>query len=279
MSAMREPLRHMFGIAIVCLGTSLSIHAQWLHSPTPNAPRTRDGKVDMAGAVRRVNGKPDLSGVWQVQGEPRAPGGLFGLGESLNSRYFRDILADFKPNERPLTPAGDARLRANLVPGVAAPALICLPEGVPHGIMQPQPFKIFQMPNVIVVLFEVGTTFRQIFMDGRKFPPDPSPSWQGYSVGRWEGDTLVVDTIGFNDRSWLDRRGTPHSEKMRVEERFRRRDFGHMDLTVTVTDPETFTRPITFSVVADLLPDTDVFEHYCQENELDDQHMPGRARK
>src|SRR5688500_15264086 len=99
MSAMRTPLRRMLWIAIVCLAGGLSLHAQWLHSPTPNAPRMRDGKVDMTGPVRKINGKPDLSGVWQVQGEPRAPGGLFGLGESLNSRYFRDILSDFKPDE------------------------------------------------------------------------------------------------------------------------------------------------------------------------------------
>jgi hypothetical protein len=98
-------------------------------------------------------------------------------------------------------------------------------------------------------------------------------------VGRWEGDTLVIDTRGFNDRSWLDARGTPHSEEMRIEERFRRRDFGHMDLTITITDPKTFTKPITFSVVEELLPDTDLLEHYCVENEKDDAHMPGRERK
>ena len=110
-------------------------------------------------------------------------------------------------------------------------------------------------------------------------PADPSPSWQGYSVGRWEGDTLVVDTAGFNDRGWLDARGTGHSTEMRVEERFRRRDYGHLDLTITITDPKTFTSPITFSVVEELLPDTDLFEHYCLENEKDDAHFPGRVSK
>jgi hypothetical protein len=226
-----------------------------------------------------LNGKPDLAGIWQVQAEPRVAGSLFGLGESPNSKYFRDVLSDFKPEERPLTAAGLERIRKNQQPDAFSPYVNCLPDGVPHGDLLPEPFKILHSPGVIVFLYEVETTFRQIFTDGRKLPVDPSPTWQGYSVGRWEGDTLVVDTAGFNDSGWLDARGTPHSTALRVEERFRRRDFGHMDLTITITDPETFTKPITFSVLEQLLPDTDLFEHYCQENEKDDRHFPGRGRR
>ena len=243
------------------------------------APRTPDGKINMTGPVPRLNGKPDLSGIWQVQAEPRAPGGLFGIGESPNSKYFRDILSDFKPDERPLTAEGAELLRRNSQPGVFNPTLNCLPDGVPKGDLLPEPFKIIHSAGVVVVLYEVETTFRQFFTDGRKLPVDPSPSWQGYSVGRWEGDTLVVDTTGFNDRGWLDARGTGHSTEMRIEERFRRRDYGHLDLTITITDPRTFTRPITINVVEELLPDTDLFEHYCLENEKDDAHFPGRSRK
>ena len=243
------------------------------------APRTRDGKINMTGPVPRLNGKPDLSGIWQAPGDPRAPGGLFGLGESLNSRYFRNVLSDFKPDEQPLTPAGLELLRQHTQQGAFNPTLNCLPDGVPHGDLLPEPFKIIHSSGVIVMLYEVETTFRQIFMDGRKHPPDMSPTWQGYSVGRWEGDTLVIDTTGFNDRGWLDARGTGHSTEMRVQERFRRRDYGHMDLTVTITDPVVFTKPITFSVVEELLPDTDLLEHYCLENERDDAHFPGRERK
>ena len=198
--------------------------------------------------------------------------------ESPNSKYFRDILSDFKPDERPLTAEGAELLRKNGQPGVFNPSLNCLPDGLPKGDLLPEPFKIIHSAGVIVVLYEVETTFRQIFTDGRKLPVDPSPSWQG-TVGRWEGDTLVVDTAGFNDRGWLDARGTGHSTEMRIEERFRRRDYGHLDLTITITDPMTFTRPITISVVEELLPDTDLFEHYCLENEKDDAHFPGRARK
>ena len=233
----------------------------------------------MTARAPRLNGKPDLSGHWQVQGQPRAPGALFGLGESENSRYFISVLADFPPNDLPLTPAGLERLKYNQQLTTPSPIVNCLPDGMPHGNVLPQPFKVVHSAGVIVLLYEVGTTFRQVFMDGRKLPIDPSPTWQGYSVGRWEGDTLVVDTIGFNDRSWLDVRGTPHSEEMRVEERFRRRDYGHLDLTTTITDPKTFTRPITFSVVLDLMPDTELLEHYCAENEKDDAHIRGAATK
>ena len=276
---MRPHLRFVVWTVIACLAATLPARAQWLHERMAGAPRTRDGTINMTGPVPRSNGKPDLSGVWQAQGDPRAPGGLFGLGESLNSRYFRDVLSDFKPDERPLTPRGAELLRQHSQPGVFNPTLNCLPDGVPHGDLLPEPFKIIHSRGVIVMLYEVETTFRQIFMDGRKLPVDPSPAWQGYSVGRWDGDTLVIDTVGFNDRGWLDARGTGHSTELRVEERFHRRDFGHMDLAVTITDPVVFTRPITFTVVEELLPDTDLLEHYCLENEKDDAHFPGRAPK
>lgn len=242
----------------------------------PGAPRLKDGRVNMSGPVPRVNGKPDLSGIWQVPGQPRNPGGLFGIGESENSRYFIDVLSDFAPGAAPLTPEGAEIFRKNSQFSGNAQGLNCLPDGVPHGNLLPEPFKFIHSSGVIVMLYEVGTTFRQIFMDGRKLPTDPSPTWNGYSVGRWEGDTLVIDTTGFNDRSWLDARGHGHSEEMRVEERFRRRDFGHLELTVTITDPKTYTQAIKFSVVAELLPDTDLFEHYCTENEKDAAHQPSK---
>src|SRR5262245_33066959 len=278
MGAVRPLHSFAFWTLIACLGGGMSLHAQWLNQPMAGAPRTPDGKINMTGPVPRSNGKPDLSGLWQVQGEPRAPGGLFGLGESINSRYCPNILSDFPADAAPLTTLGAELLRKNTSPGAFNPPLNCLPDGVPHGDLLPEPFKIIQLPNLIVMLYEVETTFRQVFMDGRKIPADPSPTWQGYSVGRWEGETLVIDTAGFNDKSWLDARGTPHSEDMRIEERFRRRDYGHLELTITITDPKVFTQSIRFSVVEELLPDTDVFEHYCLENERDDRHFPGRAR-
>ena len=263
-------------IAMALLGTSLCTPAQWNH-PVRGAPRTPDGKVDMKGPAPRVNGKPDLSGIWQVEAEPRGSGGLYGLGESPNSKYFRDILSDFQAAEVPLTPAGTELLRRHTQPGAFNPTLNCLPDGVPHADLLPEPFKIIQTPDEILFLYEVETIFRQVFTDGRALPTDPSPTWLGYSVGHWEGDTLVVDTLGFNDQSWLDARGHGHSEDMRVQERFHRRDFGHLEVTVTVSDPQVFTKPVTINFVEALLPDTDVFEHVCSENEKDAAHQPVRA--
>jgi hypothetical protein len=253
-------------------GACLSVQAQWNY-PAAGAPRTPQGKVNLtAPAPRAADGKPDLSGIWQVEAEPRGPG-LFGLGESPNSKYFRDILSDFKAGEEPLTPAGREISRQHSQPGVVGPNLLCLPDGVPHADLLPEPFKIIQTPGETLMLYEVETIFRQIFTDGRKHPAEPSPTWLGYSVGRWEGDTLVVDTIGFNELSWLDARGHGHSEDMRVEERFHRRDFGHLEIAVTITDPKMFTKPVAISFVEQLLPDTDVFEHVCYEDEKDAAHI------
>ena len=123
------------------------------------------------------------------------------------------------------------------------------------------------------MLHEVDNTHRQVYTDGRKLPDDPQPAWLGYSVGKWEGDALVVDTAGFNDKSWLDAFGHPHSEALRVQERFRRRDFGHMDLQVTIEDPKTFTKPFSVKFTLLLIPDSDILESYCNENEKDRSHM------
>jgi len=257
----------------------LCAQAQWLNQPIAGAPRTPDGKVNMTGPAPRANGKPDLSGIWQAEAEPRGPGGLYGLGESPNSKYFRDILSDFKPGEEPLQPAGAEMLRKHGQGGAVSPSLNCLPDGVPHADLLPEPFKIIQTPGITLMLYEVETTFRQIFTDGRKQLADPQqPSWMGYSVGKWDGDTLVVDTVGFNDLSWLDARGHGHSADMRVEERFHRRDFGHLEVAVTITDPKTFTKPVTINFVEQLLPDTDLLEHYCLEAEKDAAHQPGKAK-
>src|SRR5262245_57799198 len=150
-------------IATATLSAGVSMHAQWLQVPTADAPRTRDGKVNMTGRVPRLNGKPDLSGLWQAQGDPRAPGGLFGLGESLNSRHFRNVLSDFPADKAPLTAEGAARLKQNVQPTTFNPVLNCLPDGVPHGDLLPEPFKIIHSKGVIVFLYEVETTFRQVF--------------------------------------------------------------------------------------------------------------------
>src|SRR5260370_6212816 len=178
-------MRRLIWIGMAFLGACLCAQAQWLNEPTPGAPRTTDGKVNMTGPVPSVNGKPDLSGIWQVEAEPRAPGGLYGLGESPNSKYFRDILADFKPGEEPLTPAASEILPQHGQPGTIGPNRSCLPAGVPPADLLPEPFTVIQTPGETLLLYEVETIFRQIFTDGRKHPTEPSPTWLGYSVGKW----------------------------------------------------------------------------------------------
>ena len=140
----------------------------------------------------------------------------------------------------------------------------------------PAPYKIVQTPGLIVMLYERDTNFRQIYTDGRKLPEDPSPAWFGHSIARWDADTLVVDTAGFNDRGWLDARGHTHSDALRVTERFHRRDFGHMDVEITLDDPRTYARPFTIRLNQLLLPETDLIEYFCSENERDLRHFTGK---
>lgn len=259
-------------------GAAACAHGQWLNQPVPGTPRTRDGKADLAAPAPRLpNGKPDLSGIWRAESMTREErlqffkDGTNNLGEEPPSRYFMNILYDFK--------AADSPVRASTVPiieknhaGMAISAVHCLPFGVPLIDVAPHPYKILQMPGVIAILYEFNTNFRQIFMDGRKLPEDPQPSWFGYSVGHWDGDSLVVEANGFTDRSWLDAIGHPHSEAMHLTERFHRRDFGHMELQVTVDDPKMYTKPFTIKVNELLLPDTDLIESVCAENERDLSH-------
>jgi hypothetical protein len=273
---------------IALFAVPVSTPAQWLNRPDPNTPRTKDGKPNLSAPAPRVHGKPDLSGIWQAESTPRKelavmfppgvgllPGGENGLGEDDPQKYFLNILADFKQGEEPLTPAAGALLRQRMQSG-KKPSSLCAPTGVPLTELVPAPYKIVQTPGLMLMLYEGDTFFRQVYMDGRKHPTDPQPSWLGYSVGRWEGDSLVVDVMGFNDRSPLDAMGHFHTDAMRVTERFHRRDFGHMDVQITIDDPKTFTRPVTIKSSQRLLPDTDVMESFCTEDERDLAHFPGK---
>ncbi len=273
------------GLVLLLSGAGLGLNAQWLYYPTPGTPRTPDGKPNLsAPAPRATNGKPDLSGVWQVEPTPPAElkrlfGDLSGenaLGDSSTAynKYLVSILADFHPGDSPLRPefAGILRKRSKEV----YPLTRCLPVGVPADDVLPGPFKLIQTPGLILVRNEYENTFRQIYTDGRKAPDDPEPLWLGYSVGKWEGDTLVVDTTGFNDQGWLDGVGDPHSESLHVTERFHRRDFGHLDAEVTVDDPKVFTKPFTIKFTELLMPDSDVTEYFCNENEKDQPHIGGK---
>jgi hypothetical protein len=270
-------------ILFVLASLPLCARAQWLHHPTTGTPRTPDGKPNLtAPAPRASDGKPDLSGIWMAESAPipelirLLPGGFNGLGESIPSKYFLDILADFKPSEEPLLPAAAAAFRRRSTTPGSAPITHCLPAGVPASDLVPTPLKLIQTPGVIAMLSELDNSFRQIFIDGRKQLDDPQPSWLGYSVGKWEGDWLVVDTVGLNDQAWLDAAGHTHSEALRVTERFHRRDFGHMEVEVHLDDPKTFTKPVTIHFNDELIPDTDLIEAFCTEGEHDVAHMTAK---
>jgi len=273
-------------LGFVFAGALLFAHGQWLNYPTPGTPRGADGKPNLsAAAPRTANGKPDLSGVWRTAYDsPDQNEQLFGAGvkafvepgddPSSFSKYFLDILVDFPRDAKPMQPAAAELFRRNAALKSRSSSANCLPQGLPRtDINSYAPFKIIQTPGVIAVLYEVDNTHRQIYTDGRPLPVDPQPAWGGYSVGRWDGETLIVDAAGFNDTTWLDSGGHPHSEALRIQERFHRRDFGHMDLTVTVDDPKMYTKPFTIKVTEVLLPDTDILESVCNENEKDRARM------
>lgn len=268
-----------FWILIALSAAPTFVHAQWLNYPTPGIPRTPDGKPNLSARTpRAADGKPDLSGLWQTEpGPPEIieryiPGSTNGSGDAMPSQYFLNILSDFKPEESPLRPDGAALLQQHGPTYSASPLWHCLPEGMPLVEMSPAPYKIVQTPGMTAMLYERDTTFRQVYTDGRKLPVDPQPTWLGYSVGKWEGDSLVVDSVGFNDRSWLDARGHTHSDAMHLTERFHRLDFGHMEVQVTIDDPKTYTRPFTIKLNQRLQPDTDLLEDFCAENEKDLKH-------
>jgi len=252
--------RFLGAIAVLCLAAP-ALHAQWLNYKVPGVPRTADGKVNLAAPTpKAADGKPDLSGTWHA-----------GQG------YFGNIAKDLKPGELMMLPWAEARVKENQDNlHKNDPMVACMPPGVPRVNLggsraMPHPFKIVQTPTLVVLLYETSTnqTFRQVFLDGRPFPDDMQPTWLGYSIGRWQGDSLVVETTGFNGRAWVDTgSGHPQTEKAKVTERFTRRDFGHLDIDITIDDPGAYQKPWTARVPQDLLPDSDLIETFC-ENERD----------
>ena len=253
-------MRTLFAGMVFSLIASSSA-AQWIEHPTPGIPRTSDGKPDLtAPAPRTRDGKPDLSGLWDREGD---------------DRYYNNAAADLKPAD--VKPWAQALYQRRLPDfGRDSMEVQCLPLGPAAVTTSFFDFKFIQTPSLIMILFE-DLTYRQIHMDGRKLPKNPNPSWMGYSVGRWDGDTLVVETSGFTERAWLDYDGHPHTEALRMTERYRRRDFGHLDVKVTFDDPGAYARPWTVSVPMEIIPDTELLEAVCRENEKFLSHIPVRT--
>ena len=253
------------GLIVTLWGVAVPAEAQWPRQRSKLA-RTADGKVDLkAPAPRTPDGKPDLAGLWESSNEFEAP------------RLLLNIAADLKPGEVPLRPWAEELLKQRQANYSANhPGARCLPSGMPEKLFVPAPFKIVQTPDVVLFLFESRTIYRQVFVDGRSLPPpDAQPTWQGYSVGRWDKDSFVVETAGFNGETWLDLSGHPATEALRVTERYTRRSVGQLDVEITIDDPKAYTKPWMVSHKFRLLPEDELIEHICEENNLDPAHMIG----
>jgi len=261
-------------LTIAMLVAAASASAQWLHYPTAGIPRTPDGKPNLsAPAPRTKDGKPDLSGVWEVLHNRPCPANgcddmwvpqeFFDIGWSLKGGlpyqpWAAEIVKRTPPNR-----SGDPNSR-------------CLPTGIVRMYTTPLFRKIIQTPGLLVILNEREVTYRQIFTDGRPLPVDPQPSWVGYSTGKWEGDTLVIQSSGFRDGLWLDANGSPLTGSGKITERIRRVNFGKLEIEITVDDPKAYTKPWTVKLTQLLAPDTDLLDYYCVENEKDGPHIVGK---
>jgi len=236
--------------------------AQWLKTPTPGIPRDAGGKLNPAApAPRAADGHPDLSGLWQL---------------GIEIGYAANITADLRRSD--VQAWADALSRSRLEDfGKDDPEITGCKPGGPRHITRGGLSKIIQTPNLIVIMFE-DLSYRQIFLDGRQLPKEPNPTWMGYSIGRWDGDTLIVETSGFNDRTWLDFAGHPHTEALKMTERFSRPRFGRLDLQVTLEDSAVYAKPITLPASGNFVADTDLIEYVC-ENEKDRAHLVGRTEQ
>lgn len=243
-------------VAAWLLGASAPGAAQWLDHPTPGIPRTPNGQPNLAApAPRTADGKPDLSGLW--------------------TRTSRIDAGNFRPIDPSVTELVDQRTENFLKDGMSAQ---CLPLG-PGYLYASGPdlnfgmTKLIQTPGLIVVL-SPDLTYRQIYLDGRALETEPNPSFMGYSVGRWEGDTLVVESVGFSESTWL-AGGYPHTEALRTVERYRRRDFGHLSIEVELHDPKLYAAPWTTTIQAEFAADTEMLEYVCNENQKFHEHWVG----
>ncbi len=277
---MKRLLRYL----LLATALPLAIFAQWPDYPDAGVPRGPDGKPKLdAPTPRTPDGKPDLSGVWDTV--PPARRGRGGApapqpppetsGPPLAT--FRDIGSGFKDG-LPLQPwARDLLKRRMSENSKDNPDAHCLPLGLMQLHMHPQPRKIIQSPSEFVILYEAQSGIRQIYLDGRTLPPtDVQPWWYGYSIGHWEGDTLVVETSGFRDDVWLDINGSPLTNTGRMIERFRRPNYGNLEIEVTIDDPKVYTRPFTVKVRQKIMPDTQLIEFICNENDRSGPHLVGK---
>ena len=262
-------------VLIALLAMSTAAHAQWLKYPTAGVPRTEDGKPNLAApAPRTPDGRPDLSGIWQLEPAPCGPEGC--AGDYPAGPEFRNFGARLEGG-LPYQPwaAALVKERSDQL-GKDDPVGLCRPGGAVRFLTFPPYRKFVQLPGLFIILSERDVTYRQIFTDGRPLPVDPEPTFNGYSTGTWEGDALVVRTIGFREDTWLDRNGSPMSDAARMVERFRRVNFGRLEIDVTIDDPKVYTRPWTVTLNQQIVLDTELLDYHCMDNEKDAAHLVGK---
>ena len=267
------------GAAAAALALSMPVSAQWPRHTPPGTPKNAEGKPDLTAPTPRApDGKPDLSGVWVNGGQGaagRRAGGapppdpdapptptFFNAGQNVPGGLpFQQWAADLR-QERTKSNAQDN------------PDAHCLPMGFLQFHMHPQPRKIVQTPNVTLIVYEANYGLRQIFTDGRSLPgEDANPTWEGYSIGKWDGDSLVVQSSGFRDGGWLDVNGSPFTDKLRLTERFTRLNYGTLRIEITVDDPKAYTKPWTVRITQRLTPEDEMIEFICNENEQSSKHF------
>ena len=264
--------------SILVLALSVAAHAQWLHYPTAGVPRTRDGKPDLAApAPRTDDGKPDFSGVWitgnPLPCDPAKGADLLDCDAELPIAREGIDIGYSLPGGLPYRPWAAALVKERVKnEGKDDPHVRCLPLTVPRDYGLPHLQKFVQTRGLLLILTEWNAGYRQIFTDARPLPVDPQPSWNGYSSGKWDGDTLVVQTIGFRDDIWLDLKGSPLTEAGKLTERFRRPNYGRLEIELTVDDPKAYTKPWTVKIKKAVMPDTELLDEICLENEKSFQH-------
>jgi len=274
-----KTLLHTVGLIVMLATLSGPALAQWPAFPTGGVPLTADGEPDLeAPAPKTPDGRPDLTGIWaRMNSERGQVTGQLGRGPKVSPppgsppiAHFFDIGAQ---TEVPYTPWADEITEQRIADNARGnPDAYCLPMGHMQYHMHPQPRKIIQTPDVLVILNEANSGIRQIFTDGRSLPDnDPIPWWFGYSVGRWEGDTLVVETTGFRDDVWIDYNGSPLTSSGKITERFRRVNYGRLEIDVTIEDPKAYTEPFTVRINQRIMLDTNLIEFICLENEVSSQ--------
>jgi hypothetical protein len=267
-----NPGRCFATVLLLSVPCAAPLSAQWIHYPSGGVPRTSDGKANLsANAPRTSDNHPDLSGIWDIEHNRACP--PEGCNDMLIGQEFMNIGWSLKGGLPYQPSARDAVKSRGATSGQDDPITHCLPGGIVKMWTDPLLKKIVQTPGLVAMLSERNASYRQIFIDGRPLPQDPQPSWNGYSTAKWDGDTLVVESNGFRDGIWLDRSGSPLTEGARITEKLRRVNYGKLEIELTVNDPKAYTAPWTVKLNHFLMPDTDLLDYVCLENEQDLQHF------